>query len=290
MSTTGQHNLTRNRLKGHLALARISNSPTVVTNVLAGAAFAGVLQGTFPGQTLLWLSIALLAFYTAGMYLNDLCDYEIDRHERAERPLVQGLVSINEARTVTLVLFLIGNGVLLMLTPRLIVPGVILTTLIILYDVWHKNNPFSPLIMGANRFMVYIIAFLAFTPTLQLEVLIGAAFLWLYILGVTFIAKSENLPRFSQYWPLAVLLSPALYYAIRYGQIIFPLLFAAWIIYSAKFIYRDKRIQAGIGALLAGICLLDGAALAANQATFTAVTAVAACGLTLLWQRFIKGT
>ena len=32
------------RARGYLALARISNSPTVVSNTLAGAALAGALQ------------------------------------------------------------------------------------------------------------------------------------------------------------------------------------------------------------------------------------------------------
>src|SRR5690606_28573652 len=150
----------RTRMRAHLSLARVSNGPTVVTNVLAGASFAGILSGAFPTGTITLLAIAIFAFYTAGMYLNDLCDYEIDRKERPERPLVQGIVTTTEVWMVTLGLFALGNILLLLIEPRLIIPGVILSAFIVLYDVWHKDNVLSPLIMGVNRFLVYVIAFL----------------------------------------------------------------------------------------------------------------------------------
>ncbi|MFD1733967.1 hypothetical protein ACFSC4_26390 [Deinococcus malanensis] len=75
------------RLRGYLALARISNSPTIVSNVLAGAALGAMTAGTTaePG-TLLALMAAMVAYYTAGMYLNDYLDFQIDCRERPERP------------------------------------------------------------------------------------------------------------------------------------------------------------------------------------------------------------
>jgi electron transfer flavoprotein beta subunit len=39
----------------------------------------------------------MVFFYTAGMFLNDLCDHAIDCHELPERPLPSGLVSRAEA-------------------------------------------------------------------------------------------------------------------------------------------------------------------------------------------------
>jgi hypothetical protein len=284
----------QSRLRAHLSLARISNSPTVVTNVLAGASFAGVVSAAvdFPIITIVMLCVALVAFYTAGMYLNDLCDYEIDRKERPERPLVQGIVTKTEVWGVTLGLFAIGHILLLLISPRLLLPGIILTALIVLYDVWHKSNPLSPLVMGANRFMVYAIAFLAFEPALRTEILVGATILLVYILGLTFIAKSENQASFSRYWPLIVLLFPALYYGVQSQglELLFAIAFAAWVLYCASLIYRKHQIRQGIGALLAGISLLDAAALAANGIVSFAVLAVAAFALTIVLQRVIKGT
>src|SRR5437764_8560472 len=84
---------------GYLTLARISNSPTVISNTLAGAALAGVLRPD--GKTSL-IAIAMVLFYTAGMYLNDLLDYGIDCRERPERPLPTGSVSRPTATIIVL--------------------------------------------------------------------------------------------------------------------------------------------------------------------------------------------
>ncbi len=283
--------INNNRLRGHLAMARISNSPTVVTNVLAGAAIAGAFS-LDNLQALVLLSIALIAFYTAGMYLNDLCDYEIDLKERSERPLVTGAVSKNEAWTVTIALFAIGLGLLISVKPSLLISGIILTGLIVLYDVWHKGNVISPLIMGANRFMVYVIAYLAFAPSLSLGLIIPAGLLWAYILGVTLIAKSENSGNFTQYSPMLVLLAPALYalFDLSSIAIVMIIAFVIWVIYSATFIYQHNKIKHAIGFLLAGICLLDGLVLASLAGWVGALFAIPGFALTLYLQQYVKGT
>ena len=56
------------RLSLMLKIGRVSNLPTVWTNVVAGAFLAGVATDTV---TLLWLMLAVTLFYTGGMYLND---------------------------------------------------------------------------------------------------------------------------------------------------------------------------------------------------------------------------
>src|SRR5690242_3153058 len=78
-------------LRAHLSLARISNTPTVVSNVLAGAALATTLAF---GWQIVALCLATALFYTAGMYLNDILDVEIDRQQRPDRPIPSGTVSM----------------------------------------------------------------------------------------------------------------------------------------------------------------------------------------------------
>lgn len=283
--------LNRQSLQGHLAMARISNSPTVITNVLAGTALAGGLYSSnFP--TILMLSLSLLAFYTAGMYLNDLCDYEVDRQERAERPLITGVVSIRDAWIVTLTLFALAIFLLLMIDRNLLWSGLVLIFFIVLYDVWHKGNLLSPVIMGLNRLMVYVIAYLAFQPELSSTILIPGGLLAIYILGVTLIAKSENTGKITQYWPILVLLLPVL--MVGYNPDVSTLLsislFAFWIIYCSYIIYRHRAIKMGVGFLLAGICLLDGIVLGSTSGIIGAGIAVIGFLTTLYLQRFIKGT
>ncbi|MEO1441901.1 MAG: UbiA family prenyltransferase, partial [Chloroflexota bacterium] len=191
----------RDKLYGYLSLARVSNSPTVVSNAVAGAALAGIV--TFD-INVVWIALSMVLFYTAGMYLNDILDYEIDLKERAERPLTTGLISMRAAMTVTGVLFAVALALLLLVSWRSFLGGLVLTGVIVLYDAWHKKNPLSPVIMGANRALVYIIAFIGFTATLSAGLVWAAGLLWVYIIALTFVAKSETQTSFTRYWPVAL--------------------------------------------------------------------------------------
>ena len=77
-----------------LRLGRVSNLPTVWTNMLTGLVLAG---GSLVDPRILPLLIALSLFYVGGMYLNDAFDAELDAKERPERPIPSGQIS---ARTV----------------------------------------------------------------------------------------------------------------------------------------------------------------------------------------------
>src|SRR6476469_402781 len=62
-----------------LRLGRISNLPTVWTNVIAGAVIAGGASGA---SEIALVALAMSAFYVGGMYLNDFFDRAIDAQER----------------------------------------------------------------------------------------------------------------------------------------------------------------------------------------------------------------
>ena len=72
----------RSRPRAYLLLARISNLPTVWTNVLAAYVVAGASRESLPIA-----SIAASLFYTAGMFLNDAFDAPFDAQARADRPI-----------------------------------------------------------------------------------------------------------------------------------------------------------------------------------------------------------
>lgn len=279
----------RTKAAGHLQLARISNSPTVLSNVLAGVGLAGI---TGWDATWGWVSVAMVAFYTAGMYLNDLCDYEVDRRERPNRPLPSGRVSKRAAWVVTLVLFASGTTLLAMVGTRPLFSGLVLIGLIVLYDVWHKTNPLSPLIMASTRAMVYVTAFVSFEVLVTLDLAIGVGLMLAYIIGLTYIAKCETNASFTQQWPKVLLLAPAFYgvVAVPFGVGWLWLVgFIAWIAFSLRFIYSGQ-IGAGIVRLIAGIALLDALLLVVHDATMHAFLALGAFALTLFLQRYIGGT
>ena len=189
-----------------LRLGRISNLPTVWTNVIAGSVIAG---GASPDQLALIVS-AMTAFYVGGMYLNDFFDRAVDARERPGRPIAAGEIT---AAAVSYIGFgLLAAGVLLMipLGPTAAACGLVLAATIVLYDVWHKGNALSPIVMGLCRAMVYIGACVAVTGSLSKAALIGAFALAFHVAGITYAAKQEGLNRIGNLWPLLMLAVPLL--------------------------------------------------------------------------------
>ncbi len=282
-------------LWGHVRLARLSNLPTVITNVAGGAALAGALSGeAFAPAALLALSLALSLFYTAGMYLNDYVDYPLDCKERPERPLPQGIVSRQTA------LWFVGGyfavGLLLLACVRVwaLAPGVALVGVIVLYDCWHKNNPLSHWTMALTRSLVYVTVFVALRGTDVPAMLLAALLMLLYVAGLTYIARSETSKDFGRYWPILLLLLPAAYFGwqTRGLFLLVPAAFVLWCSWSLGFIYRvkNKSIGGGIVRLIAGIALLDAMVLATGPYGFLAAAAVGMFMLTRTLQGFIAGS
>jgi 4-hydroxybenzoate polyprenyltransferase len=288
----------RQKLIAYLALARISNTPTVVTNVLAGAALglAGSGRGVIaPLYVMAAVSLSMVLFYTAGMVLNDICDYEFDKRKRADRPLVTGAVSMNEDKILTQGLFVVGSVLLAFIDIKLMLLGFVLAGVITLYDTWHKGNVLSPVIMAINRILVYVIAFVAFYPEPTTELWIASGLLLSYMVGLTFIAKSETEASFSKFWPLIVLYLPVVYFLTQFGRADQPLTlivlvgFVAWIAYSVRFVYQG-RIGKGITSLIAGISLFDALVILIAGSTGWVWLALLGFVLTIFFQNYIKGS
>lgn len=280
------------RLQDHLRIARISNSPTVVSNVLAGAVLAAALEWSVD---LVLVAIAMVLFYTAGMYLNDILDYEIDRQQRSERPLPSGAIALGEAIAVTVALFLVGFALLITAGARPFLAGIVLMGAIALYDAWHKGNAIGPLIMGSTRALVYVVAFLTFSNDINWRLAIWSVAMLLYIAGLTSIAKTEHGPRLTRYWPVAALL-PGVVIAIvnQPSALTFAVaaIFIAWVIFCLSFVYvpTKRSIGGAIGRLIAGGSILDALVLASREATWGVVAAFGCFALTIFFQRYIRGT
>jgi 4-hydroxybenzoate polyprenyltransferase len=180
----------RRRLRAYLQLGRVSNLPTVWTNVIAGAALATSASSRPATPTLVTLGVVLATFYVAGMFLNDAFDHGIDARERPERPIPSGVVSAAHV-------FRVGFGLLAAAVAALALlggvaaalGGVALAAAIVLYDVRHKGNPLGPLVMAACRALVYVVVSLALTGSASTPVLVGAAVLFAYVASLTLVAK-----------------------------------------------------------------------------------------------------
>ena len=289
------------RLPVALRLARISNLPTVWSNVLVGVALAGGAWND-PRVPLVLLSLSL--FYAGGMLLNDAFDREFDARERPERPIPAGEASAPEV-------FAFGSG-MLGAGLALLLPGqgggtaspwgaagsgLALAATILLYNVHHKANPLSPLLMGICRMLVYLTAALAVASSaLPATLYISALVLLCYLAGLTYAAKQEHLDRLDNAWPLLLLAVPLLYgldLARQQPLVLLPLLaLLLWSTLSVRRLRRRARgdVPAAVAALIAGISLLDAMLLAGLGQVVPMLLALGAFALTLLAQRRVSGT
>jgi hypothetical protein len=278
-----------------LRLGRISNLPTVWTNVLAGSVIAG--SGYRPDQMAL-VMIAMTAFYVGGMYLNDFFDREIDARERPGRPIHAREI---RAGTVSSIGFgLLATGIALMIPFGLAATiwGALLGAVIVLYDVWHKGNALSPLVMGSCRALVYIGAGVALAGSPSHAIVLGAIALASHVAGITYAARQESLDRVGNLWPLMLLAVPLL--------VALPALFSGWIVIAAFLLLLAAdalairllatrpvpgSVPRAVSGLIAAICLVDALAIALNGG---GVLLVALCALgyplTRLFQKSIPGT
>jgi hypothetical protein len=288
-------------LRTALRLGRVSNLPTVWTNVLAAGFVSG---GGAPGE-LAALIPCLSLFYVGGMYLNDAFDRGIDARERPERPIPSGAVS---ARTVFASGFaLLGAGLAGLVAIGALrghalpagLAGLALCALILLYDAWHKGNAAAPAIMGLCRAGVYAAVAAALVGSVSTPVAWGACALWAYVVGLTAIAAQETLDRVQSWWPLAPLLAPAgLALANGLGGptgVVLLGAFLGWTFLALQHL-RAGRIGAGVVRLIAGIAWIDALLIAAHapEGLGSGLTAVAVgvlgVALTRAAQSRIPGT
>ena len=174
----------RPRWRAYLLLSRISNLPTVWTNVLAGMSVAAASTS---GGEYLRVAAALSAFYIGGMFLNDAFDEPFDRSRRPERPIPSGDVSRIEVFRLGALLLLTGE---LLLFPRAqaLLFGAALAAAIVWYDAHHKGSRFAPVVMGSCRGLVYCTA-AAFLSAITGRAVAAAVIVTAYVAGLTVVAK-----------------------------------------------------------------------------------------------------
>jgi 4-hydroxybenzoate polyprenyltransferase len=177
-------------LKAYLDLCRVSNLPTVWTNVLAACVLA---TGRFSAGSTLLAAVSLSCFYLAGMVLNDLYDTEFDRESKPSRPIPSGRISVHHAKLFTLLLFACGFVVLAMAAHRSAAfAALLLVAAIVAYDRHHKQNPYSVLLISSCRFLVYVVAALAVSGRLPSAVVLAGSLQFGYIVILSLTARYEN--------------------------------------------------------------------------------------------------
>ena len=289
-------------VKQYAALTRISNLPTCWTNVLTGSVI-GSMAASSPLVILpvVVLSIIISLFYMAGMALNDLMDLKIDQQQRPDRPIASGRISPRSALIFTILLFDTATILLLIYFPHCIYLALLLTAMIILYDLTHKRFACSIIFMASCRALIYVIsAYAAFgdsTREFWTDTAISSTILALYIAFMTMIARSENKQQIdSRRWlSIAIMLLIPAVFILSLPRLLYPYIVAIILLIvlsrAAIFVLREPpRIKQAVLTWLACICLLDCLFLAVLANPIPAAVAGLCFAMTTLSHRKIGGT
>ena len=180
-------------LRSYLELCRASNLPTVWTNVLAAVVLSATSQLLPARLPALWAALSVTLTYLGGMALNDLLDLDEDRLKKPFRPLPSGRISLRGAWLFAGSLFAGGLLLLLVFCPwPSVVAGLGLIATVFLYDRLHRLSPATVLLMAACRVLVFVIAALAVSGTVNRRVAVAAAVQFLYIVALTVVARWEK--------------------------------------------------------------------------------------------------
>jgi 4-hydroxybenzoate polyprenyltransferase len=292
-------------LRAYAELARLSNIPTVLSNVLVGFAIgAASSPGPVAWWPLLALVPAMVLFYVGGMALNDVVDSNIDRRERPGRPIPSGRVSMYEASVFVALCMVLG---IVLVAPfgwpaRFLAIALALT--IIAYDITHKVTPLSGVLMGACRGLVYLTVAAAMAWPLDWAVAGPLAIAMTAYIGVmTFIARSEAVVDASS---MTIMLRRRLSILLP-GIAIVPVLWVvpaswdvaiiagvvmlAWLVFAQRhLLVPQPRVKNAVLSYLAGICLIDAFYLTLLERNNLAMIAGACFIATVLWHRRVSGT
>ncbi len=289
-----------------LILGRVSNLPTVWTNIFVGWFVTG---GVWTGE-LGWLIAGISLVYVAGMTLNDVFDIEWDSEHAPERPVPSGNLSFHKALIIGLLEMVGGVTLLLGKTSFRLELLAVLIAAILFYNWIHKRWTGSVVVMGICRAMVYLGAASAVAGSsvgieIPVSVIVVAVATIIYISGLTLAARSERSSEKSgrgmNRLVRLMLMLPVLFPLLaareipetpadlfRHTSVVIGVVgIWAWLAIVRSALH--EKIAKGVAFAIAGIALYD-AAIVAFANWPAAVFCVFAFLLTLIAQRYIPAT
>ncbi|MEM7228241.1 MAG: UbiA family prenyltransferase [Planctomycetota bacterium] len=289
----------RSNVMAVLALCRLSNLPTVVSNVLVGVAIGAGIDNELATNTIVVLAVAMCLLYAGGMALNDVLDAAYDAIHANHRPIPSGRISRRSALVVTIVCLAGGVGLTSLASPRAAAGAAVLVACIIVYNRWHKVTAIAAIAMGLCRGLIYVTAAVAVAwPPGPIEVAVPAVGLALYIILLTVIARSEHddTPSPARWLVIWMIVAGVLTLVVPWRGMgaetaVFMCMFIGWVIWASVAAYATPpRIGASVLGWLAGISLLDAMLLSSWGQTEMASLAGLCFLCTLVLHRFILGT
>ena len=285
-------------LRAYTELLRISNLPTVLSNVLVGSAL-GVSGANIPWEITAQCAVAVLFLYLAGVACNDAVDAEWDAAARPERPIPSGRLSQRQAYTITVSSFMLGLAVFASIGLIAFGIGTLLVAVITLYNLLHKRLAASIVFVGAARGLVYLAAAAAAGGTLNdSKPFWFALALFAYTTAFTVMARSEHQEQIDNSRWLAAAI-PLI--ALTPGVWIMPdeallaagvaVVMIVWQARAVKMVLQvPPETKSAVHVWLSGFCLIDAFYLSVLGYSGLIAVAVGCFLLTLLLQRRVMGT
>jgi 4-hydroxybenzoate polyprenyltransferase len=184
------------RLLDFARLVRLPNVFTAVADICLCALATGALPEHLPRFLVLLLSSTCL--YWAGMVFNDYFDIEQDKRERPFRPLASGRVPLGSALRIGVLLLALGLGFAALadwesggLRWRSLPLAFALVVSILLYDGLFKRTWAGPVLMGSCRFWNILLGLSVATQATGAWGVALALAVGVYIVGVTWFARTE---------------------------------------------------------------------------------------------------
>ena len=277
-------------LKHIFTLARVSNIPTVWTNVLAAWVINSTAGETlkiipeisdlafFNGSTFGFLLLGSSLIYAGGCTLNDAFYQKFDKEHNPTRPIPSNSISPFTVWILGILELILGIILLTLGAECDIFWAFALVGAVVFYDFIHKKWVGGIFIMGLCRFFLWMTAATAGENfTICPQTWIWGAVLSAYITGISLFARGETKKQEAPFQYSIVLLfaSPLLaLVGLIYWNNLDPIrvflinivgLVAAWIGFTSIITMRESKkdsIGTGVSRLLAGICALDATAIA----------------------------
>jgi 4-hydroxybenzoate polyprenyltransferase len=290
-----------NSLRTVLVLGRVSNLPTIWTNVAVGWFLSG---GSWSGE-FGWILLGMSLVYIAGMTLNDAFDEKWDKEHAATRPIPSGRIGAGSVWLLGLVEMALGIAALLLCSTAHPLLVIALVAAVFLYNWIHKRWAGAVLVMGLCRALVYLgagSAVAAHTDSIEIPriLFLISGGVVLYIAGLTLAARSEHLAtaKGPGLLPRLLLMLPVLFplftfrtvpdNAMTYSLVIVGVIgIWSWLVITRRAL--RNRVPKGIAYAIAGIAFFD-AAVVSFADWRAAVLCLLLFALTLGAQRIIPAT
>lgn len=171
------------------ATARLSNLPSVVSNVMLGVLLVGTESGVA------FVIAAGVCLYLCGGFFNDWADRQWDAARRPERALPRGLFPPMAYLVAGLATAACGLIAAAFVSWLALAVAAAIALCVVIYTWLHKKSAWSAVFMGLCRALLPMLGWAAAADfTMLPAVLLAGLALFFHVAGISLFARSESLP------------------------------------------------------------------------------------------------